>query len=235
MWSANSNRKFTDQICTLRDYDYGLDYRITSITSTGIADKQYSYDAAANIDEIADGLASNLSRSFGYDDLHRLTFETLPLNDYTAKVLAHNPVAYWRFGEIVGSTAYDSSGNGYDIAYNDTYTLGEPGLTGDRQQIFAHPDTGCRVCRNHNAYRDFRHRRRNMVPDRFNGQPPRNRFAQQCVQSKIYHYSQEIQRLCHCRWRSIRQRDHGVGRAGLVQRAATMLQSGTSQAQTRPT
>jgi RHS repeat-associated protein len=77
-----------------------------------------------------------------YDDLHRLTSETLPLNDYSAKILPHNPVAYWRFGEIVGSTAYDSSGNGYDIAYNDTYTLGEPGLTGDSNKSLRIPTQG---------------------------------------------------------------------------------------------
>ena len=47
---------------------------------------------------------------------------------YEAAVLADAPVGYWRLGESGGTTAKDSSGNGYDGAYVNGPTLGTPGL-----------------------------------------------------------------------------------------------------------
>jgi hypothetical protein len=48
--------------------------------------------------------------------------------DYSAEVLADNPLAYWRFGEAAGPAALDASGSGRDGTYVGGVTLGEPGL-----------------------------------------------------------------------------------------------------------
>jgi len=51
---------------------------------------------------------------------------------YADVVQALSPVGYWRLGESSGTTATDSSGNGYDGAYVSGFTLGVTGLlTGD--------------------------------------------------------------------------------------------------------
>ncbi|MCH9693841.1 MAG: hypothetical protein K0U72_04970 [Gammaproteobacteria bacterium] len=125
------------------NYQYGLDNRITSITSTGIADKHYSYDLAANISEIDDILDVNLYKSFDYDALRRIKEENLPQGgDYSAKILADNPVAYWRLGETSGTTAADSSGNSHDLTYTGTYTLGQPALVSNSDASMRIPTTG---------------------------------------------------------------------------------------------
>lgn len=51
---------------------------------------------------------------------------------YSATVLADTPKAYYRLDEVAGTTAADSSGNGFNGTYTGTYTLGVTGLiTGD--------------------------------------------------------------------------------------------------------
>ena len=126
------------------NYEYGLDSRITSIWSTGIADKQYNYDAAANIESIDDGITASLSQSFSYDALGRVLSGPVSLAsvDYDTMVLNDSPEAYWRLGELSGTTASDETGNGYDISYNDTYTLGGTSLTGDSDASLRIPTSG---------------------------------------------------------------------------------------------
>mgnify|MGYP006306344809 CR=1 FL=1 len=46
-------------------------------------------------------------------------------------ILSQDPVAYWRFNETSGTTAYDSSGNNYNGSYEGTYSLGNSGSSGD--------------------------------------------------------------------------------------------------------
>jgi hypothetical protein len=46
---------------------------------------------------------------------------------YAEKVLAKNPVAYWRLGEASGATAMDATKHGHDGAYHGTPILGQPG------------------------------------------------------------------------------------------------------------
>lgn len=48
-------------------------------------------------------------------------------DQYSSVVLAKGPVGYWRLGELTGTTASDSSGNGYDGTYLGNPTLGGPG------------------------------------------------------------------------------------------------------------
>lgn len=53
-------------------------------------------------------------------------------HDYRGTVMADNPVAYWRFGESSGSTAYDETGNNLDGTYSAAgITLGVAGLIND--------------------------------------------------------------------------------------------------------
>lgn len=47
---------------------------------------------------------------------------------YADAVLALTPIAYWRLGEASGTTATDSSGNGYHGTYTGTPTRGAAGL-----------------------------------------------------------------------------------------------------------
>ncbi len=49
------------------------------------------------------------------------------LTGYAAAVLADGPVAYWRLGESVGSTAFDLTGNGHDGGFNGGPSLGVVG------------------------------------------------------------------------------------------------------------
>ncbi|HLO83480.1 MAG TPA: LamG domain-containing protein [Nostocaceae cyanobacterium] len=46
---------------------------------------------------------------------------------YASRVLADNPLAYWRLGETSGNIAYDSSGNGNHGTYYGGVTLGVSG------------------------------------------------------------------------------------------------------------
>lgn len=47
---------------------------------------------------------------------------------YFDAVMQYAPVGYWRLGELTGTTAADSSGNGRDGTYTGTYTLNQPSL-----------------------------------------------------------------------------------------------------------
>jgi hypothetical protein len=46
--------------------------------------------------------------------------------DYASEVLADNPVGYWRLNELSGTTAFDSSGKGFNGTYIGGVTLGQP-------------------------------------------------------------------------------------------------------------
>jgi hypothetical protein len=51
---------------------------------------------------------------------------------YSTTILADSPVGYWRLHETTGTSAVDSSGNGYDYTYSGSYTLNQSGpLTGE--------------------------------------------------------------------------------------------------------
>ena len=51
---------------------------------------------------------------------------------YPGQVLADAPLAYWRFDELTGTKAADSSGHGNDATYEGGITLGVPGaIEGD--------------------------------------------------------------------------------------------------------
>jgi hypothetical protein len=55
-----------------------------------------------------------------------------PAVGYAAQVLEDAPVAYWRFDELSGTVAKDSSGHGNDAQYEGGVTLGATGaLAGD--------------------------------------------------------------------------------------------------------
>ena len=45
---------------------------------------------------------------------------------YASEVLADHPAAYWQLNEVGGTTAFDSSPNGYHGKYNGGVTLGQP-------------------------------------------------------------------------------------------------------------
>lgn len=58
-----------------------------------------------------------------------------PAVGYYNEVGADSPVAYWRLGEISGTTVNDSSGSGYNGTYNNSPTLGGTGaLTSDNDK-----------------------------------------------------------------------------------------------------
>ena len=123
------------------DYDRRNDYRIDSIGSANLLDRTYSYDGAANITRIVDGLDADGTRDLAYDALNRLTVETAPA-DYSAPVLADNPLVYWRLGDLSGSVAQDASGNGHDGTYGSSSALGEPGLVGGDTAVRIDPAGG---------------------------------------------------------------------------------------------
>lgn len=57
---------------------------------------------------------------------------------YSAAVLADSPVGYWRLDETSGTTAADSSGNGYDGTYVNTPTLNQTSaITGNAAVLLA--------------------------------------------------------------------------------------------------
>jgi hypothetical protein len=68
--------------------------------------------------------------------------------DYTAKVLALSPIAYWVMGESSGSVAQDSSGNGRVGAYT-AVTLGAAGIGDGRTS--ASYDGSTSFCNVHSA------------------------------------------------------------------------------------
>jgi len=54
--------------------------------------------------------------------------------DYSSRVLLVEPnsiIGYWRLDETTGTIAYDSSGNGRNVAYRNSPALGKPGIPGD--------------------------------------------------------------------------------------------------------
>ena len=60
-----------------------------------------------------------------------MEFISVEEGSYAAAVLAQNPLAYWRFDESEGTTAYDYAG-GFNGTYNSNQTLGAAGaLQGD--------------------------------------------------------------------------------------------------------
>lgn len=58
---------------------------------------------------------------------------------YAEKVLAKNPVAYWRLGEASGTTAIDLTKRGHDGTYHGSPMLGQPGA------IRSEPDTAVQL------------------------------------------------------------------------------------------
>jgi uncharacterized protein RhaS with RHS repeats len=81
-----------------RNATYDQRYRLPNFNvlngSTLLADYRYGIDAAGNITAIADNLDARYSRSFGYDDLYRLT-------------AANTGISLWG----IGSYSYDALGN----------------------------------------------------------------------------------------------------------------------------
>jgi RHS repeat-associated protein len=85
---------------------YDARYRMSENKLTGpagtIAEHDYSYDGIGNITAIADALDASFSRTFGYDDLHRLT-------------TANTGSGLWG----PGSYAYDAMGNILSVRLGD--------------------------------------------------------------------------------------------------------------------
>jgi RHS repeat-associated protein len=81
-----------------RNATYDQRYRLMSVNVLNgpipLADYRYGLDAAGNITAIADNLDARYSRSFGYDDLYRLT-------------AANTGISLWG----IGSYSYDALGN----------------------------------------------------------------------------------------------------------------------------
>ena len=111
------------------DYSRRNDYLTSRVLSSGGIDETYSYDNAGNVTGITNAIDASLSNVFSYDALNRLTSDTWATSGaYSASVLADSPVAYWRLGEMTGTTAQDISGNGHDATYHGTVALGTLGL-----------------------------------------------------------------------------------------------------------
>lgn len=110
------------------DFERGTDYRIRGISSAGITEKTYFYDAAANVASIVDAATSFESQLFEYDALHRIVSE---YSDYADFVLADDPLIYWRLGESSGSVAVNENPSGPDGTYGSAVLLGQPGLVAD--------------------------------------------------------------------------------------------------------
>lgn len=74
-FGPESSRTYANGIS--RNVAHDARYRLTALDvksgATPLADYRYGYDAAGNITSIADALDPRYSRSFAYDDLHRLT------------------------------------------------------------------------------------------------------------------------------------------------------------------
>lgn len=65
-----------------------------------------------------------------------------PSQTYSQAVAAEHPSFYWRLGESSGTTAADSSGNGFTGGYGSGVTLGQPGaITGDADTAAAFSGT----------------------------------------------------------------------------------------------
>jgi len=65
-------KKITYANGTTRELDYDLDYRPTHIYTSNIQDLTYSFDSNNNITGITNGIFTNLTQTFGYDDENRL-------------------------------------------------------------------------------------------------------------------------------------------------------------------
>ena len=115
------------------DYEYGLDGDVDAITSNVAGGKNYMYDNAGNILALNNAGGAGQTQNFTYDDLNRIETEDSEIEstEYADRILADNPLAYWRLGETTGTTAYDASGNDYDGAYQGSPILGEAAPNGD--------------------------------------------------------------------------------------------------------
>jgi hypothetical protein len=69
---------------------------------------------------------------------------------YAGRVLLDDPVGYWRLGESAGTSAADSSGNGFTGTYIGVYTLAQAGALVDTDTSVSFGTTG-RVTVAHNA------------------------------------------------------------------------------------
>jgi len=65
---------------------------------------------------------------------------------YEDEVLADSPLLYLRLGESSGTTATDSSGNGYDGTYAAGVTLGATGLVGDADTAITPSSSNANQC-----------------------------------------------------------------------------------------
>jgi len=63
---------------------------------------------------------------------------------YASVVLSLGPTGYWRLNETSGTTAYDSSGNGYNGTINNGVTLNQAGFLYDNTPVmgFSPPSSG---------------------------------------------------------------------------------------------
>lgn len=82
-----------------RTHSYDLDYRLESLTDTGVLERNYAWNSVNNITAITDGLNIDGSQLFNYDALDRLSF------------------AIGGYGER--SFTYDAVGNRQSIQRND--------------------------------------------------------------------------------------------------------------------
>jgi hypothetical protein len=74
-----------------------------------------------------------------------------PVYTYMQTVLADSPTLYWQLNETSGTTAHDSSGNGYNGTYNGSIVLGKTGpsviipvsagFTGSSAEYITEPQT----------------------------------------------------------------------------------------------
>ena len=62
---------------------------------------------------------------------------------YPQTVLTDKPVAFWMLNETSGTTAYDSSGNGYNGTYTGGFTLGQPGIPAGGNGVKFDGSSGC--------------------------------------------------------------------------------------------
>jgi hypothetical protein len=73
----------------------------------------------------SDGTATSVAR-FSW------TVTSAPTGDgYASVVLGDGPAAYWRLGELSGTSAADASGNGFGGVYSGGFGLGAAGAVGD--------------------------------------------------------------------------------------------------------
>ncbi|MBI3973600.1 MAG: hypothetical protein HY332_20185 [Chloroflexi bacterium] len=100
------------------------------VNPTGSGTKPVRQGTKYHLDQVADPRGNQLT----------LTYEITVADvagGYASTVLADVPSGYWRLNETSGTTAADSSGNGYSGTYVGTITNGIPGgpLAGDPQPV----------------------------------------------------------------------------------------------------